>query len=114
MICAHFRHGLCAGYDAFAVSVCMGIDLHDCGKHALILGGYGVSSLYAGNRLLSRRGRAPAQSRSTIVAFALLVFIGQMIIETFEDKGALPPGNKTMPRGGNTSIDALIVGVTMA
>lgn len=107
--------------DAFAVSVCMGIDLHDFrAKHALTLGGYfgffqfimPVIGYYLGAGV-----RSAIEKYDHWLAFALLVFIGvKMIIETFEDKGECPASMETktmLTLAVATSIDALIVGVTM-
>jgi len=118
-----FGIALALAMDAFAVSVCMGIELKEFKtKHALTLGAYfgafqfimPVIGYYLGIGI-----HGIIVKYDHWVAFALLTFIGiKMIIEAFEKKENKSPSSmetKTMlTLAVATSIDALIIGVTFA
>lgn len=121
-----FLIGVGLSMDAFAVSVCKGLNMHgklnwrDTGLLALFFGGFQALMPFVGWAL----GRGFEQYITSIdhwIAFGLLAFIGGHMLwevwkgddEEAEEAGPLRLGELTLLAIA-TSIDALAVGVTFA
>ena len=121
-----FLIGVGLSMDAFAVSVCKGLNMHgklnwrDTGLLALFFGGFQALMPFVGWAL----GRGFEQYITSIdhwIAFGLLAFIGGHMLwevwkgddEEAEEAGPLRLGELTLLAIA-TSIDALAVGITFA
>ena len=121
-----FLIGVGLSMDAFAVSVCKGLNMHsklnwrDTGLLALFFGGFQALMPFVGWAL----GRSFEQYITSIdhwIAFGLLAFIGGHMLwevwkgddEEAEEAGPLRLGELTLLAIA-TSIDALAVGITFA
>ena len=122
-----FMIGVGLSMDAFAASVCKGLNMRRMNiKNMLVIGLFfgGFQALMpAVGWLLGKQFENYITSVDHWVAFALLVFIGgKMIYDVFEDKGEDDYGEKTdrvdvkeiFTLAIATSIDALAVGISFA
>lgn len=122
-----FMIGVGLSMDAFAASVCKGLNMRRMNiKNMLVIGLFfgGFQALMpAVGWVLSKQFENYITSVDHWVAFALLVFIGgKMIYDVFEDKGEDDYGEKTdrvdvkeiFTLAIATSIDALAVGISFA
>ena len=122
-----FMIGVGLSMDAFAASVCKGLNMRRMNiKNMLVIGLFfgGFQALMpAVGWVLGKQFENYITSVDHWVAFALLVFIGgKMIYDVFEDKGEDDYGEKTdrvdvkeiFTLAIATSIDALAVGISFA
>ena len=122
-----FMIGVGLSMDAFAASVCKGLNMRRMNiKNMLVIGLFfgGFQALMpAVGWVLGKQFENYITSVDHWVAFALLVFIGgKMIYDVFEDKGEDDYGEKTVRVDVKeiftlaiaTSIDALAVGISFA
>lgn len=122
-----FMIGVGLSMDAFAASVCKGLNMRRMNiKNMLVIGLFfgGFQALMpAVGWVLGKQFENYITSVDHWVAFALLVFIGgKMIYDVFEDKGEDDYGEKTdrvdvkeiFTLAIATSIDALTVGISFA
>ena len=122
-----FMIGVGLSMDAFAASVCKGLNMRRMNiKNMLVIGLFfgGFQALMpAVGWVLGKQIENYITSVDHWVAFALLVFIGgKMIYDVFEDKGEDDYGEKTdrvdvkeiFTLAIATSIDALAVGISFA
>ena len=122
-----FMIGVGLSMDAFAASVCKGLNMRRMNiKNMLVIGLFfgGFQALMpAVGWVLGKQFENYITSEDHWVAFALLVFIGgKMIYDVFEDKGEDDYGEKTdrvdvkeiFTLAIATSIDALAVGISFA
>ena len=117
-----FMIGVGLSMDAFAASICKGLNMRNMLIIGLFFGGF-QALMPAVGWLLGKQFESYITSVDHWVAFALLVFIGgKMIYDVFTEKNEDECGEKTnrldmkevLTLAVATSIDALAVGISFA